>query len=206
MASPKKVITDFIQDTYKIVIKDFVAVGITGCVPDGDGDIIPTDNAHNVYNDTIGWINPNERLFLRGTTEPGRTYTQTPMNPNGAFYLKRGLYQFVKAKHFGKDAFNICRGYPSGEVVGYRDKEKKGINPVRINPNAPLFKGSGIDIHAMGNNLNDIAGQSAGCQGPFGDWNSQAWKSFKDPLYSSKQKLLLYCLLWYDDIKVGLEA
>jgi hypothetical protein len=57
----------------------------------------------------------------------------------------------------------------------------------------------------VGNNINDIAGQSAGCQGTLGDWNSDAWKGYKNPLYASKQKEFLYCLFDYSEIKENYE-
>lgn len=208
MASPKKVITDFIQDTYKIKINtDYVIIGISGCVPDMHGDLIDNVQVHNKYDDTIGWLTANERYLVKGTVHPGKKYTQAPMNKNGAWYLKNGLYQAVRAKHFGQDAFNIFAKHPIGSVEGYRDTARKGIHPLIQNPKAKVYRdGTGIDIHAGGEDENNVAGHSAGCQVLLGDWNSPAWLGFKEPLYKSKQKIFLYCLFDYSDIKKQIEA
>ena len=209
MASVKKVITDFIQDTYRIkldILGEYASFGIRGAVPDGHGDLMNTKNEFNKYDDSIGWITANERYIVKGTVEPGKKYTVAPMNPNGAFYLKNGLYVMTRAKHFGNDAFNLNRKYPKGLLEGYRDTKRLGKNPFYIDPNAKIWTdGTGIDVHAMGNNINDIAGQSAGCQGTLGDWNSDAWKGYKNPLYASKQKEFLYCLFDYSEIKENYE-
>lgn len=210
MASVKKVITDFIQDTYKIkfdVLGEYATFGIRGAVPDNDGDLIDTKNEFNKYDDSIGWITANERYIVKGTVEPGRKYTITPMNSNGVFYLKNGLYVMTRAKHFGNDAFNLNRKYPKGLLEGYRDTKRLGKNPFDIDPNAKIWTdATGVDNHAGGNNPNNIDGQSAGCQVILGDWNSDAWKNYKKPLYASKQREFLYCLLGYSDIKIAIEA
>lgn len=208
MASPKKVITDFIESTYKIKVKEnYVIVGISGCVPDMHGDLMDNTQVHNKYDDTIGWLTANERYLVKGTVHPGKKYTQLPMNKDGAFYLKNGLYQAIKARHFGQEAFNIFGKYPIGGVEGYRDTARKGIHPLIQNPKAKIYKdGTGIDIHAGGNNENSVDGASAGCQVILGDYNSPAWLGFKEPLYKSKQKIFLYCLLNYSDIKKEIEA
>jgi hypothetical protein len=205
MASPRQVVHDFVEKTYKIKLfslGEFSIVGIRGAVPDGDGDIIPSKNEFNKYDDTVGWIKSNERLFLRGTVEPGRKYTAAPMNPAGAFYLKEGLYLACRAKHFGKEAFNIYAKYPKGKLEGWRDTTRKGApDKTKIHTDA-----TGIDIHAGGNDMNNIDGWSAGCQVIFGDWNSTAWREFKEPLYKSKQNSFLYCLLNHSDIEKELLA
>ena len=210
MASPRQVIQNFIEDTYKIklpVFGDYTTFGIRGAIPDKDGDIIPTKNEFNKYDDTIGWLTPTKRYITQGTVEPGKKYTDTPMNPNGVFYLRNGLYVMIRAKHFGNEAFNLCGKYPKGPLEGYRDTLRLGKNPFSINSKAKIFTdATGVDIHAMGNNVNDIAGQSAGCQGTLGDWKSEAWLKFKAPLYLAKQKEFLYCLLNYSDIEKALEA
>ena len=208
MASPKKVITDFLQDTYKIKISEaFIIIGISGCTPDMHGDLMDNVQVHNRYDDTIGWLTASERYFVKGTVHPGKTYTQMPMNKNGAWYLKNGIYKAIKAKHFGQEAFNITGKYPTGKVEGYRDTARKGVHPLIQNPKAPVFKdGTGIDIHAGGNNVNAVDGASAGCQVVFGDYSSPAWLGFKEPLYKARQDVYLYGLLDYADIKSAIEA
>ena len=52
MASVKKVITDFIQDTYRIkldILGEYASFGIRGAVPDGHGDLMNTKNEFNKY-------------------------------------------------------------------------------------------------------------------------------------------------------------
>ncbi len=206
--SPKKVITDFIQDTYKIKIQsDYVVFGIRGCIPDRDGDLIDTKNEFNKYDDTLGWITESERFLVQGTVEPGKKYTVNPMNPNGAFYLKNGIYQMVRALHFGNEAFNLFSKYPQGKLEGYRDISRKGINPIIQDSKAKIFyDATGVDLHAGGNDPNNIDGWSAGCQVVLHDWNSKTWRDFKEPLYKSKQRTFLYCLFSYSDIKLQIES
>lgn len=208
MASFKKVITDFLKNKYNLTVNsDYVIFGIRGCTPDGDGDLMDNKQTFNKYDDTIGFVNKDGRGVFTGTVEPGKKYTSAPMNSNGAFYLKNGLYQAVRAKHFGKDAFNIFSKDPKGRVEGYRDTARKGVHPLIQDPKAKIFlDGTGIDIHAGGNDITNIDGWSAGCQVLFGDWNSNAWKEFKETLYKSKQKTFLYCLLDYSEIKKEIEA
>lgn len=203
MASVKGVVTNFIEKTYKIKIgNDWIIFGIRGCTPDKDGDLMSNVQIFNKYDDAIGIINKDERYVYTGTVEAGKKYTSAPMNPNGAFYLKNGLYIAQRAKHFGEEAFNIYSKYPSGKVEGYRDTARKGIHPLLQDKNAKIYTdGTGIDIHAGGNDITNVDGWSAGCQVLFGDWNSANWKEFKNTLYASKQKTFLYCLFDYSDIK-----
>jgi hypothetical protein len=210
MASPRQILHNYVEDTYKIkfnVLGSHVAIGIRGAVPDDDGDIIPTKNEHNKYDDTLGWFTADARFLTKGTVEPGKKYTDQPMNKDGAFYLKKGLYVMIRAKHFGMPAFNLQRKYPKGVLEGYRDSLRLGRNPIDIDPKAKIrTDATGIDVHAGGNDINNIAGWSAGCQVVLGDWHSPAWLDFKNPLYASKQTEFLYCLLNYADIKTALES
>lgn len=210
MASPRQILHNYVEDTYKIkfnVLGDYVAIGIRGAVPDKYGHPIPTKNEHNKYDDTLGWFTATERFLTRGTVEPGKKYTDQPMHKAGAWYLKNGLYVMTRAKHFGMPAFNLNRKYPKGALEGYRDTLRLGRNPFDIDPKSKIHTdGTGIDIHAMGNDINNVAGWSAGCQGTLGDWNSEAWLAFKNPLYASKQTEFLYCLLSYSEVAKAMEA
>ena len=210
MASPRQILHNYIEDTYKIkfnALGDYVAIGIRGAIPDSYGHPIPTKNEHNKYDDTIGWFTATDRFLTKGTVEPGKKYTDQPMHKAGAWYLKNGLYVMTKAKHFGMPAFNINRKYPNGQLEGYRDNLRLGKNPIDIDPNAKIWTdGTGIDVHAGGNDPNNIAGWSAGCQVVLGDWKSESWLSFKNPLYASKQLEFLYCLLNYSEVATAMEA
>lgn len=198
MASVKQVITDYLRKTYNVTLAtEWVIFGIRGATPDGDGDLMENTQVFNKYDDTIGIINSEERKVYIATVEPGKKYTVSPMNPNGAFYLKNGLYQVVRAKHFGNDAFNIFAKYPKGAVEGYRDISRKG----KPDKSRIFTDGTGIDIHAGGESLDDIGGWSAGCQVLYKTWKSKEWIEFRDTLYKSRQKTFLYCLLDYSEIK-----
>ena len=212
MASPRQVIQNFIEDTYKIKLPmfgDYTTFGIRGAIPDKDGDILPTKNEFNKYDDTIGWLTPTERYMTQGTVEPGKKYTDKPMNTNGVFYLKNGLYVMVRADHFKMSAFNISYKYPKEgtPLEGYRDTLRLGKNPFDVDPKAEIYRdATGIDTHAGGENPDNIDGWSAGCQVILGGWKSKAWLDYKEPLYKSKQLKFLYCLLNYSDIAKALEA
>ena len=98
MASVKQVITDYLKKTYNVTLTtEWVIFGIRGCTPDGDGDLMENTQVFNKYDDTIGIINSEERKVYIGTVEPGKKYTVSPMNANGAFYLKNGLYLACRA-------------------------------------------------------------------------------------------------------------
>lgn len=94
-----------------------------------DSDGTPNDDAFNEWNDRriiIEIVNGKAALIGNwlATTEPGKTYTYSPMNPGGAFRIAFGQY---KAWQFGRHGRTQ---YPAlvqcGAVSGYRDKNKDG--------------------------------------------------------------------------------
>jgi hypothetical protein len=199
----KKTLIDYLKKYHSIkVSKEIIMFGIRGATPN-DGRLIENSQLFNKYDDTIGIFNNEFILTYTGTVEPGKKYTINPMNHNGAFYLKNGLYQAQRAKHFGNDAFNIFAKYPKGRVEGYRDISRKG----QPDKNKIFYDATGIDIHAGGENINNIDGWSAGCQVLLNNWKSKEWNDFyKSSFTVPTQKIFLYLLIDYSDIKQNYEA
>lgn len=200
----KKTLTDYLKKNHSAkVSKETIMFGIRGATPDGSGRLIENSQKFNRYDDTIGVFNQDFILVYTGTVEPGKKYTVAPMNINGAFYLKNGLYQACRAKHFGNDAFNIFAKYPKGRVEGYRDISRKG----QPDKSRIFYDGTGIDIHAGGENIENIDGWSAGCQVLLNNWKSKEWNEFyKSSFAVPSQKMFLYLLIDYSEIKDNYEG
>lgn len=88
------------------------------------------------------------------TTEPGRKYTQNPLNPSGAFRIAFGQYQsWSVGWHKNHEALVQC-----GEVKGHRDRNKDGFRT-----GDPVISGYfGINQH-WGYDMAEVDGASAGC-------------------------------------------
>lgn len=201
----KAILTQYLKDTYKIELsKDYIIFGIRGAKPDGDGnDLTDSKQSPNVFDDTIGFINIDECQVFKGTVDAGSKYTLAPMDKNGCFHLYNGLWLAQRAVHMGNNAFNLFGKSLGGKDIykrvgnleGWRDTNKNFVN----DENKTYTDATGVDIHA-GSGTDKIDGWSAGCQVLRGNWNSQDWKTFRDTLYASKQKVYAYCLLDFKEL------
>jgi hypothetical protein len=125
-------------------------------------------NELNKFNDrrivfTIEGGRPKALLNVEATTEPGRTFTLNPINPQGAARIAFGQY---KAWRVG-----VHRPKPTSsghealvqvsEITVHRDLNKDGK---REGDKIDVGSGFGINQHSGHNaNVNDIGRTSAGC-------------------------------------------
>lgn len=197
MASVKKVLTQYLKDKYNYTVgKDFVIFGIRGAVPDSDGDLIPSPQTFDKYDDTIGFLNKDSCHVYLGTVDPGKKYTDQPMNVNGCAHMVNGFYDYKRGIHIDHPAF-----IQAGKIKIWRDKNRNGINDDGI-----IEEGFfAVDLHAGSGNKLHIYGWSAGCQNTCGDWNSKDWKEFQSTLYASPQEIFKYCLLDFFEIEKELD-
>lgn len=97
-------------------------------------------------------------MSAAATTEPGRHYTETPMNPRGAFRIQlntqfKDAWQF--GKHFTQDALVQC-----GDITGHRDLNRDGA---RTNDKLDTGSGFGVNQHTTSNAPGNVGKWSAGC-------------------------------------------
>lgn len=122
------------------------------------------DDAHNYFNDRSLIIEivggkPIIRFNAPATTEPGRFYTQNPMNPSGAFRIAFGQYKAWKIGLHGTGNGKHEALVQVGEIRGYRDLNKDGI---RTGDAVVAGSGFGVNQH-HGYNLQMVEKASAGC-------------------------------------------
>lgn len=110
---------------------------------------------YNRFDDTLA-VFGTELHAWPGTVDPGRTYTERPLNAQGAAHLRNGVWLFKPGLHRGLPAL-----VQAGPVTVQRDRDRDG----KAEPGEPIQTGYfGIEIHRMGNGptVNDW---SAGCSG-----------------------------------------
>ena len=125
-------------------------------------DGTPNDNKPNRFNDCRGLLSidnkgkPVLRGIWKGTTEPGKYWTENPMNPKGAARIAFGQYKsWSVGRYNGHDAL-----LQVDDVVVYRDLNKD-YDRVGDRTDKGLF---GIHHH-WGYNYpdDDLSNSSAGC-------------------------------------------
>lgn len=133
-------------------------VYIEGMDPDGKRN----DNAPNVFNDLrILLAFEQEKPVIKGiweaTTEPGRYWTEHPMNPGGAFRIAFGQYTaWQYGEYHGAPAL-----IQAGKITGYRDANKDYKRDGDKTDTGDYF---GVHHHGGYNYPHDDLGRSsAGC-------------------------------------------
>lgn len=128
-----------------------------------DKNGVPNSDTFNEWNDrrlVVEVVNgvPSIVGNWKATSEPGRKYTQSPMNPSGAFRIAFGQYKAWQVGcHQGKRDHEAL--VQRGEITGYRDKNKDGK---RIGDAMVTGDGFGVNQH-HGWNMEHVEGASAGC-------------------------------------------
>ncbi|WP_061236276.1 hypothetical protein [Leptospira santarosai] len=166
---------------HRVSDRSWTIFGIRACsiqMKRGDSLFIRTGNTFNKYDDLLCLVRGDELKCFQGTVDPGRKYTETPMNPNGCAHLLNGLHWFRRGLHKGLPAFNQAT-----PVRIWRDRNRNNENDDGFEEEG-FF---GIDIHYGSGRQNKIDGWSAGCINTLGDHNSESWNDFRDTLYGSKQ-------------------
>ena len=150
---------------YELARKDgeINIVGIEGFNPDGTTN----NDAPDQWNDVISILGfsggtPYLAIACRGTTEPGKYYTDNPLNANGAARLQLG-------QHKGLWIVGIHRGYEAMQQVGsaklVRDKNRNHSRDDK----ETIESGNGINLHTTkttgwrGSASQAIGQWSAGC-------------------------------------------
>src|ERR1044072_396164 len=77
--------------------------GATPVVSAGLGAIVPGRNTPDRYDDTIALFGTELRTF-RASVDPGRHYTDAPLNPAGCAHLCNGRWLYRWGAHHGHEA------------------------------------------------------------------------------------------------------
>lgn len=97
-----------------------------------------------------------------GTTEPGTTYTESPLNPGGAFRISFGQFKAWRVGiHYGSGKNPHEALVQVGEITGHRDYNrdyKRTGDRLVTGSNFQVNQHSGFDFPT-----NNIQGASAGC-------------------------------------------
>jgi hypothetical protein len=136
----------------------FNIVYLEGCDQDG----IPNADRLNEWNDrrlVIEIIGNVPRIVGNwlATTEPGKFYTQNPLNPLGAFRIKFGQYRAWSVGSHGRTQYPAL--VQSGPVTGYRDANKDGLRTGDVVVTGDYY---GINQH-HGWDMAFVDESSAGC-------------------------------------------
>ena len=149
----------------------------TGASPTviGSNELSPNDNALGQYNDVVALVfrdenNEGQVASLVGTTDPGRFYTDNPLNSLGAAHLTFGQHLYVEGKHRGKRALRALN--ETNRI--WRDRD----GDAELDPTDAVFIGSyGINIHAGGKS-SYIGRWSAGCINIAGGFDGAPYQRF----------------------------
>lgn len=135
-------------------------------------------------------ISDNEFANWSATTEPGRWYTQNPMNPGGAARIAFGQYKAWSVGMHGNSQPHEAL-LQVAPITVYRDKNKDGLR-TGDRKDTGLF---GVNQH-WGYDLppNDIGKASAGCLvGRTKEGHRQFMKLIKsDPRYQKNKSYVFY--------------
>jgi hypothetical protein len=147
-------------------------LGLRGAFRKGETQIERNDNFspenQNHYNDTLVLYGPVLAAFP-ASCDPGRYWTERPLNLKGCAHLKEGAWFYRIGVHKGHQAL-----VQDAAVTIVRDFDKDG----KPDPEEPEFTGwFGINIHAGGTSP-EVNRNSAGCQVIEGGWEGQHWQLF----------------------------
>lgn len=160
---PSRVVQAIVEYCEKMNYKLFTGNHQTNIIyvegMDVDGNV-NSDEA-NQFNDVRLILSHNLQLLgnWSATTEPGRWYTNKPMNRNGAARIAFGQYKaWAVGQHGNSEPHEAL--VQVGEVIVYRDRNKDGLR-TGDNLDRGLF---GINQHwGYDLPLNNIGLASAGC-------------------------------------------
>lgn len=179
-------------------------IGLEGINPDGT----PNDDAFDRWNDTIAVLTfekdaPRLMGAWLGTTEPGRSATYAPPNPNGVARMDTGYHKALwgKGKHRGYDAL-----VQIGAARIVRDRNKNGSRDDKVT----IERGNGLNLHTTKTTgwkgaatLSSIGPWSAGCTVIFNsvEYAKEALPMLQLGLQGRRNEPFDYCLLWRDWLK-----
>lgn len=119
----------------------------------------PTEGRLDVWDDARCIISNAGEILMssQATTEPGKYYTNNPLNPQGAFRIAFGNYQdaWRIGDHKGQLALVQC-----GNLKGHRDLNKDGT---RTGDPIDIGNHFGVNQHTTSNAPETIGLWSAGC-------------------------------------------
>lgn len=171
-------------------------LGIRSAVPGPDpATIQQVPEQFDRYNDTLivfGTQNgqPLCRCFL-ATVDPGRFYTEHPLNRKGCAHLLNGQYRYTIGKHH----ISSPNGYPAlvqaGKVKIWRDQNRNFLRDGCDGVETGFF---GVNIHA-GGTATEVGRQSAGCQVIKGGRYGAPWRSFMNLMNRDSNSRFWYSLV-----------
>lgn len=153
MLDGKKIIAWMEENKWRILASNIVY--LEGVNPDGTLN----NDAHNYFNDVRSIVTGKGVVIgaWASSTEPGRYYTNNPMNPGGAARIAFGNYKDAWAigKHYSQDAL-----VQVGAITVHRDLNKDGF---RVGDKLDTGNSFGINQHTTSNNPIEVGKWSAGC-------------------------------------------
>lgn len=118
----------------------------------------------NVFNDLLCvayWHNGWHLEVLPGTTDPGRSYLQQPMNSGGTAIVKPGQYRGVWQLGLHRKSYEALV-QTGGEITIWRDVDKDAL--FDFDPSKVSTGFFGINMHKAGTHSTQVDKWSAGCQ------------------------------------------
>jgi GH24 family phage-related lysozyme (muramidase) len=179
-------------------------IGLEGINPDGT----PNDDAHDKWNDTIAVLTfdkgrPKLLGAFLGTTEPGRSATISPPNPNGVARLDTGYHKglWAKGKHRGYDAL-----VQVGAARIVRDRNRNASRDDKVT----IESGNGINLHTTKTTgwkgsaaLSSVGPWSAGCVVAYNsvEYAKELLPMLQLGLQGRNNERFDFILLWRDWLK-----
>ena len=179
-------------------------IGLEGINLDGT----PNDDAFDRWNDTIAILTfkndfPTLMGVFLGTTEPGRSATQNPPNPNGVARLDTGYHKQIwgKGQHRGYNAL-----VQVGAVRLVRDRNKNASRDDKVT----VETGNGINFHTTKTtgwrgaaSLSSIGPWSAGCVVAYNsvEYSKEVLPMLQLGLQGRNNERFDFNLLWRDWLK-----
>ena len=147
------------------------------------------ENKNDEFDDLIGYFSNEKIMLVNATTEPGRYYTDNPINEDGAARLSLGFHKNLWKRGKHKNSYNAL--IQASRVKVIRDSNQNMESDYDDIEDEGMF---GINLHraSVDHIVNNIGKYSAGCQviqDPF------SYKMFLDNVYLAKQDLFSYFLL-----------
>ena len=145
------------------------------------------DSSPGEWNDFFIVCVGDKIMKLKGTTDPGKKYTLTPLNSAGCANVCLGFHEKIweHGLHRGQDALRQC-----GSIRIWRDADRDHV----FSQNDPVqYAGpeSGINYHRGGMTQN-VGGWSAGCQVP---QDPDLYQRHLDVINTVEQKQFSYLLV-----------
>lgn len=184
----KKLLAGLWQEIYGEELPTGFLFGVRGATPYPAGSLNLVENApaaQDLWDDAVGYFAGGQGGAYPGTVDPGRYFTQKPMNEAGCAHVIDGRYRFTRGRHNQE-----TRAWRGRDVSVWRDRDRDGVQDAG---EAKVYVvGQSINLHGGGKSLT-VGSASAGCQVVVAGW----WGTFRDLTYRHLPEACWYWLLDY---------